>query len=118
MRKSDQLIAKLGASLAKTPPTSSAATDASPMANQGPEGPELAAKISISLYAEDLAHVDALIAYMAQRRRRINRSEAIKLALRATKLTPELAALHEAIQRDDGRRKKSSKNASSRPSSR
>ena len=111
MRKSDQLIAKLGASLAKPPPPSRSVAVGSPIANQEPEGPELAAKISISLYAEDLAHVDALIAYMAQCRRRINRSEAIKLALRATKLTPELAALHEAIQRDDGRRKKSSKSA-------
>jgi Arc/MetJ-type ribon-helix-helix transcriptional regulator len=88
------------------------AAHASPLADREPEEPELAAKISISLYAEDLAHVDALIAYMVQSRRRINRSEAIKLALRAVKLTPELSALHEAIQRDDGRRKKSSKGTS------
>jgi hypothetical protein len=41
---------------------------------------------------------------MAKSRCRINRSEAIKLALRGVKLTAELTALHEEIRRDDGRR--------------
>lgn len=103
-RRSDALIAKLGESLAK--PSSSQQLTVTGAAAAQPEK-ELAAKISISLYADDLTHVDAIIAYMAQHRCRVNRSEAIKLALRGVRLTPELVAIREAIQRDDGRRQKS-----------
>ena len=99
--KSDELIARLGQSLAKPP--ASSLTGAEPKPMPGQKG--LATKISISLYADDLTHIDAIIAHMAQSRCRINRSEAIKLALRGVKLTPELSALHQEIKRDDGRRK-------------
>jgi hypothetical protein len=99
--KSDELIARLGQSLAKPPATPLPDVEPEPVPGQR----ELATKISISLYADDLTHIDAIIAHMTQSRCRINRSEAIKLALRGVKLTPELSALHQEIKRDDGRRK-------------
>ena len=100
-RRSDELISKLGESLAKPPHRAPVPSlDASE-----PQFAELAAKISISLYADDLARVDAIVAHMAQSRCRVNRSEAIKIALRGLKLTPELAAIYRDVQRDDGRRK-------------
>jgi hypothetical protein len=99
--KSDELIARLGQSLAKPPAAPLVGAEPEPMPGQK----ELASKISISLYADDLTHIDAIIAHMAKGRCRINRSEAIKLALRGIKLTPELSALHQEIKRDDGRRK-------------
>lgn len=101
-RKSDALIAKLGKSLEKP---SSAQQLADTVAQLDAGKPELAAKISISLYADDLDHVDAIIAFMANRRVRINRSEAIKLALRGVKLTDELVVIHQAIKNNDGRRR-------------
>ena len=97
--KSNELIARLGQSLAKPPASPLTGAEPEPMPGQK------ATKISISLYADDLTHIDAIIAHMAQSRCRINRSEAIKLALRGVKLTPELSALHQEIKRDDGRRK-------------
>ena len=107
-RRSDALISKLGASLARPPlPPAAVAESAGE-----PPTPQLAAKISISLYADDLQCVDAIVAHMAQSRFRVNRSEAIKLALRGVKLTSELPALYREIQRNDGRRKQSSKHAS------
>ncbi len=102
-RRSDELISKLGASLAKAPP---APPTPAPLP-AGEENAELAAKISISLYTDDLDRVDAIIAHMAQNRCRVNRSEAIKLALRGVKLTSEMVDMYREIQRDDGRRKKS-----------
>jgi hypothetical protein len=99
--KSDELIARLGQSLAKPPATPLPDVEPEPVPGQR----ELATKISISLYADDLKHIDAIIAHMTKSRCRINRSEAIKLALRGVKLTPELSALHQEIKRDDGRRK-------------
>jgi hypothetical protein len=99
--KSDELIARLGRSLAKPSAQLAAQEAASP---PGSEQKELAVKISISLYADDLTHIDAIISRMAKSRCRINRSEAIKLALRGVKLTAELTALHDEIRRDDGRR--------------
>jgi hypothetical protein len=100
-RRSDALISKLGASLAKPPTLPGKVSESS----AAPATPELAAKISISLYTDDLARVDAIVAHMAQSRCRVNRSEAIKIALRGLKLTPELATIHRDVQRDDGRRK-------------
>ncbi|MDQ3621840.1 MAG: hypothetical protein M3463_05025 [Verrucomicrobiota bacterium] len=98
--RSDALISQLGKSLTKpAPPTAAFAPTAKPPT-------ELAAKISISLYADDLARVDAIVAHMAQHRCRVNRSEAIKIALRAVPLSLGLVELFREIQRDDGRRKK------------
>ena len=101
-RRSDVLISRLGKSLAKSAPANTAVA-ITPIGEPPPA--ELAAKISISLYADDLARVDAIIAYMAQHRCRVNRSEAIKIALRGVPLTPELVGLYREIQRNDGRRK-------------
>jgi len=101
--KSDELMARLGQSLAK-PSTLPLMSETPPLLPES-ERKELAAKISISLYTDDLAHIDAIVAHMAKIRCRINRSEAIKLALRGLKLTPELSALHQEIKREDGRRK-------------
>jgi hypothetical protein len=107
-RRSDALISQLGKSLAKPAPRAVAIATA-PAAE--PPSAELAAKISISLYADDLIRVDAIVAHMAQHRCRVNRSEAIKIALRGLQLTPELAAIYRAIQQDDGRRKHSPQRA-------
>jgi hypothetical protein len=101
-RRSDALISQLGKSLAKPAPPAVAVAIA-PGAE--PPAAELAAKISISLYVDDLSRVDAIVAHMAQHRHRVNRSEAIKIALRGVPLTPELVELYREIQRDDGRRK-------------
>lgn len=105
-RRSDALISQLGKSLAKPAPPAAAVAIAP---TEEPPTAELAAKISISLYADDLARVDAIVAHMAQNRCRINRSEAIKIALRGLKLTPELTTIYRDIQCDDGRRKQSPK---------
>ena len=102
--KSDELIARLGQSLIKPSASSQIPEAVFPSA---PEEKELATKISISVYADDLTHIDAIIAHMAKSRCRINRSEAIKLALRGVKLTAELTTLHQEIRRDDGRRNRS-----------
>ncbi len=105
-RRSDALISQLGKSLAKpAPPAPAVATGTEP------PSAELAAKISISLYADDLARVDAIVAHMAQHRCRVNRSEAIKIALRGVPLTPNLVELYREIQRNDGRRKHKSEPA-------
>lgn len=101
-RKSDALIAKLGRSLEKP---SSAQQLAHTAAQFDTSKTELAAKISISLYSNDLDHADAIIAFMAKHRVRVNRSEAIKLALRGVKLTPDLLPIYQAIKKDDGRRR-------------
>lgn len=104
-RRSDALISQLGKSLSKPAPTAAAAVLTEP------PSAELAAKISISLYADDLARVDAIVAHMARHRCRVNRSEAIKIALRGVPLTPELVDLYREIQRNDGRRKNKTERA-------
>jgi glucose/arabinose dehydrogenase len=101
-RKSDALIAKLGASLEK-PSSAQQFTEAASQLSENET--ELAAKISISLYADDLDHVDAITAFMTRHRIRVNRSEAIKIALRGVKLNDELLAVYKAIKKDDGRRR-------------
>lgn len=100
-RKSDALIAKLGKSLEK-PSSAPQLTEAATQLDANKT--ELAAKISISLYTDDLDHVDAITAFMTRHRIRINRSEAIKIALRGVKLTTDLLDVYQAIKKDDGRR--------------
>ena len=62
-------------------------------------------KLSISLFAGDLARLDAILQLMAQNGERLSTSQAIKLALRTAPL--DAAAMRQAldaIRSEDGRR--------------
>jgi hypothetical protein len=61
------------------------------------------AKISVSLFPADLARVDAICRFMADRGHRMSTSHAIKLALRTAPLSDALASALEAIRKEDGR---------------
>ena len=61
-------------------------------------------KLSVSLFAGDLARLDAIRDYMAQRGHRISTSQAVKLALRTAALTPEMEKALDAIRAEDGRK--------------
>jgi len=62
-------------------------------------------KLSISLFQTDLARLDAIRAYMAQRGEMISVSQAVKLALRTAPLSDKLTqALRETCS-EDGRGK-------------
>jgi hypothetical protein len=56
------------------------------------------------LFAGDLARLDAIRDYMAQRGHRISTSQAVKLALRTAALTPEMEKALDAIRAEDGRK--------------
>ena len=61
------------------------------------------AKLSISLFASDLARLDAIRSYMAARGQRISTSQAVKLALRTAPLSTKLTAALDAVRKEDGR---------------
>jgi hypothetical protein len=63
------------------------------------------AKLSISLFAADLARLEAIRAYMAARGHRISTSQTVKLALRTAPLSGDLTAALDAIKAEDGRAK-------------
>jgi len=60
-------------------------------------------KLSVSLFASDLARIDAITAYLAARGARISTSQAVKLALRTAPLSSDLTAALAAIKSEDGR---------------
>ena len=71
-----------------------------------PEGEE-ATKASISLYAADVAIIEAIREAMREHRHEIKVSQAIRLALRAARLAPtKLVAILEEMKAEDGRRRK------------
>ncbi len=61
-------------------------------------------KLSVSLFVGDLARLDAIRSYMAQRGVMLSTSQAIKLALRTAALTPDMDKALEAIRSEDGRK--------------
>jgi hypothetical protein len=61
-------------------------------------------KLSVSLFSGDVARLDSIRAYMAQRGVMISTSQAIKLALRTAALTPDMDKALEAIRAEDGRK--------------
>lgn len=61
-------------------------------------------KLSVSLFAGDLARLDGIRDYMATRSERISTSQAIKLALRTAPLTPDMDKALDAIRSEDGRK--------------
>ena len=61
-------------------------------------------KLSVSLFAGDLARLDAIRSYMAQRGAILSTSQAVKLALRTAALTPEMDKALAAIRSEDGRK--------------
>ena len=61
-------------------------------------------KLSVSLFAGDLARLDAIRDYMTIRGHRISTSQAIKLALRTAALSPDLDKALDAIRSEDGRK--------------
>jgi hypothetical protein len=48
------------------------------------------AKLSVSLFASDLARLEAIRAYMAERGARVSTSQAVKLALRTAPLSGDV----------------------------
>jgi hypothetical protein len=58
----------------------------------------------VSLFVGDLARLDAIRSYMAQRGVMLSTSQAIKLALRTAALTPDMDKALEAIRSEDGRK--------------
>jgi hypothetical protein len=63
------------------------------------------AKLCISLFAADLAHLEAIRSYMAARGKWISTSQAVKLALRTARLSENLTAALLVIHKEDGRSK-------------
>jgi hypothetical protein len=61
-------------------------------------------KLSVSLFSGDVARLDAIRSYMAQRGVMISTSQAIKLALRTAPLTPDMDKALDAIRSEDGRK--------------
>lgn len=64
------------------------------------------AKLSISLFAADLAHLEAIRSYMAARGNRISISQTVKLALRTAPLSEDLTFALAEIRKEDGRARK------------
>ena len=60
-------------------------------------------KLSVSLFAGDMARLDAIRDYMAARGVRLSTSQAVKLALRTAPLSEALAEALDAIRAEDGR---------------
>jgi len=61
-------------------------------------------KLSVSLFACDVARLDAIRDYMATRGHRLSTSQAVKLALRTAVLDPGMETALEAIRSEDGRK--------------
>ena len=61
-------------------------------------------KLSISLFAGDMARLDAIRDFMAARGHRLSTSQAVKLALRTAALTPDMDKALDAIRAEDGRK--------------
>jgi hypothetical protein len=61
-------------------------------------------KLSVSLFAGDLARLDAIRDYMAARGVRLSTSQAVKVALRTAPLSEALAEALDAIRAEDGRK--------------
>jgi len=78
---------------------------AKPAAAQPAPGGGRCSKLSISLFAGDLARLDAIRDFMQLRGERISTSQAIKLALRTAPLNDDLAAALNANRAEDGRGK-------------
>jgi hypothetical protein len=73
------------------------------LTSASPATGEKGAKLSISLFAADLAHLEAIRSYMAARGNRISTSQTVKLALRTAPLSEHLTAALTKIRREDGR---------------
>lgn len=77
-----------------------------PAATPEPTPARQCSKLSISLYPADLARVKAIQSFMLQQYgETVSRSQAIKLALRATPINETLAKLLGDIRKEDGRAK-------------
>ena len=61
-------------------------------------------KLSVSLFSGDVARLDAIRDYMAERGHRLSTSQAVKLALRTAPLTPDMDKALDAIRSEDGRK--------------
>jgi hypothetical protein len=61
-------------------------------------------KLSVSLFAGDVARLDAVRDYMQTRGHRLSTSQAVKLALRTAVLSPDMDKALEAIRSEDGRK--------------
>ena len=61
------------------------------------------AKLSISLFASDMARLEEIRSYMAARGHHISVSQAVKLALRTAPLSKDLIAALADIRKEDGR---------------
>jgi len=61
-------------------------------------------KLSVSLFAGDVARLDAIRSYMATRGVMLSTSQAVKLALRTAALTPDMDKALDAIRSEDGRK--------------
>jgi len=66
-------------------------------------------KHSVSLFDNDMKRIDRLIDFMAEHSIKITRSEALKLALRATPINDRLLAIQRKAQKEDKRRKSNKK---------
>lgn len=98
MTTAAQLKAKLAKSLAPS--------RANPTAAPAPSvAHDIARKLSVSLHPTDLAKVESIRRHLANQGRYITVSEAIKLALRAATVGPELVKHLDELAEDDRRRK-------------
>jgi hypothetical protein len=61
-------------------------------------------KLSVSLFAGDLARLQAIRSYMAQRGAMLSTSQAVKLALRTAAPSPDMDKALAAIRSEDGRK--------------
>jgi hypothetical protein len=74
--------------------------------NRKPETVESqgAVKKSVSLYSTDLEKADEIIDFMRDHGKRITRSTALQLSLRAIPLNQKLVEIYDEIQAEDQRR--------------
>lgn len=109
-----ELQARLGQSLDKAKTHHSAAAPALPAAalphTPRPKGaPAIKGakftRLGISLFPTDLDRLAQIRGYLAARGQHITASQAIKVALRSTRLSEELAAALQAVKAEDGRGK-------------
>ena len=106
--KTSDLLDSLKSRLAEPP--APAPDPAEPIKNEtiraSATRPEGVNKISVSLYAADLARLDEIKDYMRSRgARKVTDSEAIRLAVRSAGIDPELENQYDSMRTEDLRRK-------------
>lgn len=104
MANKSQLMKQLSKALPREPKRDVVAEEQRTSNEPAPIQPLLATKLSVSLYARDLAQLDQIKTFMQTKGfRNIADSEALRLACRAIAINDELIPLYQDMQQEDGR---------------